>query len=290
MRRFGQLTETEKERQFYLPKPHLMGVRAWSLLTPSLFSAFGFGAFAVLAYSFTEVQQLSAYFRRILVLVGAFSLAVGAEFGTLPAIVEIFRKAGSRGKQKVRIWDWAGLIISLIATLASFLFAFATLLGERTNWSKSFQIWGSIVLGLFAALDCYVNFAEFGLYLSTFDDRMDTWERKYAKWRQDLAEATGWARRSDNPRGAEPRSGVAASTPALTDQEQADWWKAYQEVPNLQVEEPYQLSDRTRAVLDQAYVRFLHEQGRPISEIVSVTDFTLPQILDIIRKECNGTD
>lgn len=290
-RSFAQLTESEKESRFYLPKPRILGVRAWSLLIPAVFSVIGFGAFAVLAYSFTEVQTLPVDFRRILVLIGAFSLAVGAEIGTLPAVVEIFRKAGSKGKQKVRVWDWAGLVISAIATLASFLFAFATLLGERTNWSQSVQVWGAIVLGLFAAADSYVTFAEFGLYLSTFDDRMELWEKKYAKWRQDMAEVTGWAR------GETPKERIVARQPEIRQQaielreRYGDPVQHLGEMLGSLSEDQDKIDPNIQLALDRAHIEYLHSEGSLVPEIASVTDFTIGEVLDIIRKgDSNGTD
>lgn len=251
-RTFTQLTEAEKQSHFYLPRPRLLGFRSWSLLVPSLFSALGFGAFAVLAYSFTEVRNLPVAFRRIIILVGAFSLAIGAELGTLPAIVEIFRKAGSKGIHTVRTWDWIGLGISLVATIMSFIFAFATILGEATNWSRSMQVWGSIAIGLAAALDSYVNFAEFGLYLSTFDDRIEAWDRQYASWRKEMAVADGWTR------------GTVAVSP-------------------VQVVQPV---IATEEAADAVYVNYLHtDMGMPVPEIQSTTGFTMAKILGIIRKE-----
>lgn len=88
------------EQDFYLDRPQMLGVRGWSLLIPSILAAIGFCAFAVLAFSFTELQSLPATFRRWLVIVGSFSLAIGGEVGTLSATVEIFRK-----RKRAEIWD-----------------------------------------------------------------------------------------------------------------------------------------------------------------------------------------
>jgi hypothetical protein len=63
--------------------------------------AVGFCAFAVLAFSFTELATLPATFRRWLVIVGSFALAIGGEVGTLAATIEIFRK-----RNKAEVWDW----------------------------------------------------------------------------------------------------------------------------------------------------------------------------------------
>ena len=180
------------ESDFWQPRPKLWGWRTWSLLLPSIASAIGFFAFAVLAYSFTELTTLPPDFRKSLVLIGAFSLATGGEIGTLGTVVEIFRRRAD-DKQAGQSWGWLGLTISIISTLAAFLLAFATLLGESTTWATPVRMWGAIGVGLFAALDSYTNFAEFGRFLSSFDRRMRQWEKKYYEWRRWMAQSTGWA-------------------------------------------------------------------------------------------------
>ena len=161
------------------PRPPARDLRAWSLLIPAIASAVGFFAFAVLAYSFTEINLLPGWFRVGLVIVGAFSLAVGGEIGTLTTTVEIYRK---HARGAARRWDWIGLVVSLCATLGEFLVAFATLLGVRATWAEPVQLWGPVVLGLLSALDSYTNFMEFGFYLAEYDTRYERWLRQYERW------------------------------------------------------------------------------------------------------------
>lgn len=153
-------------------KPKALGWRGWSLLIPSILSAVGLFCFAVLAYSFTELQTLPTEFRRLLVVVGAFALAAGSEIGTLFAVVEIYRKGGPH------TWDWLALFFSLCTTVASFVLAFAALLLRSVVWVPLLLDWGAIVLGVLAALDSYGGFMEFGLYLNSYDRRLDQWERR----------------------------------------------------------------------------------------------------------------
>lgn len=178
------MRELDGEFYFWKPKPQppTTDIRSWSLLIPAMFSAVGFFAFAILAFSFTEIQSLPSWFRTGLVIVGAFCLAVGGEIGTLTTTVEIFRKS----RQGDAIWwDWVGLTLSLFATLAEFLIAFATLLGVKAQiWSEPMQLWGPIALGLLSALDSYTNFAEYGLYLSMYDKRVVAWQREYNRERK----------------------------------------------------------------------------------------------------------
>jgi len=152
------------------PKP--LGFRGLSLLLPSISSAIGFFCFAVLAYSFTEIQDLSAGFRRALVIVGAFTLAFGSEVGTLAQVVEIYRKPARV------LWDWLALVISGAATVTSFVLAFAVLILRDLAWVSLLRDYGAVVLGILAALDSYGGFMEFGLYLNSHDARIDTWEQR----------------------------------------------------------------------------------------------------------------
>jgi hypothetical protein len=145
----------------------------------------GFFAFAVLAYSFTELEALPASFRSRLVVLGAFTLAAGGELGTLTATVEVYRKSkmlDSDGEPATNRWDWAGLVVSLCATLGEFLIAFATLLGVQATWGPAVQQWGPVALGLMSALDAYVNFMEFGFYLADYDQRRERWQRLAEEW------------------------------------------------------------------------------------------------------------
>lgn len=142
----------------------VLGWRGLSLLIPSVASAVGFFCFAVLAFSFTELQVLPQWFRTGLVLCGSFSLAFGSEVGTLSNVIEIYRKGNNK-----QIWDWIALVISVMSTFVGVVLAFATLLGAKAMWSSFVQVWTPIALGLLAALDSYGNFLEFGLYLARVD-------------------------------------------------------------------------------------------------------------------------
>lgn len=172
------------EQDFYLDRPAMLGVRGWSLLIPSILAAVGFCAFAVLAFSFTELATLPAAFRRWIVIVGSFALAIGGEVGTLSATVEIFRK-----RKHAEAWDWLALAISALATMAAFVLSFAALLGVNATWSQAVKLYGPIVLGVLAAFDAYSGFAEVGMYLSTYDDRMSEWQAHFDAFRREALAA-----------------------------------------------------------------------------------------------------
>jgi len=169
-----------RESDFYIAKPKALGWRGASLLVPALFSGLGFCAFAILAFSFTEMAVLGQMFKTALVLIGSISLAIGGELGTLSNTVEVFRKNG-----KANAWDWSALCISVLSTLAGFLLAFSALLGVTSTWAGWMQVYGPIVLGLLCALDSYFNYVETGMYLSTFDERMKTWREQFEQYKRD---------------------------------------------------------------------------------------------------------
>lgn len=186
---------TETKTTFWKRPPAQPGhdLRFWSLLIPAAFSALGFCAFGVLAFSFTELQLLGSL-RTWLVVIGAVSLAIGGEVGTLGATIEVYRKSQvlktkqrkDRQSGETRTieysdavwWDWVGLVVSLCATFLEFVIAFAALLGVNATWGPTVRLYGPIVLGVMSALDAYVNFMEVGLYLSQYDKRYKKWEEE----------------------------------------------------------------------------------------------------------------
>lgn len=166
----------KNETNFWLERPTMMGIRGWSLFIPSVASAVGFFVFAALAFGFTELDMLPEAYRRVMVLVGAFSLAFGSEVGTLSSITEIYRKGERLGR-----WDALALVISIMSTIGAFVLSFATLLGAKASWSSVVQLYGPIILGVLSGLDSYSNFLEFGLYLNTYDKRLTRWEKQYSE-------------------------------------------------------------------------------------------------------------
>ena len=54
--------------------------------------------------------------------------------------------------------------------------AFASLLGTSASWSETVKLYGPIALGVLAALDSYGGFIEFGLYLNSYDKRLEVYQ------------------------------------------------------------------------------------------------------------------
>lgn len=154
------------------PKPRVMGVRALSLLIPSICAAIGLFCFAVVAFSFTEMTNLPYEFRKWLVIVGAFTLATGGEVGTISGVVEISRKR----KIKQATWiDIAAVWVSGAASLSEFIIAMSFLSGFDITES----VYRILALGILAIFDAYFSFHEFGDYLGSHDNRVDQWKAEY---------------------------------------------------------------------------------------------------------------
>lgn len=240
-----------KETDFYLDRPSVLGWRGVSLLVPAVASAVGFFAFAVLGFGFTELGALPQWFRTGLVLVGAFALALGGEIGTLSNTVEIFRKHGRQ-----TVWDWGSLAISVLATLAGFLLAFSALLGARARWADWLQLYGPVLLGMLAALDSYGGFVEFGLYLNSYDERMQVWRDQFEQWKR--AEVDAQRRAVEQARAAalaakaEPNTPSPAGFPYPIDQARA------------LAQEKAELTKEERK--DQVIALFSQDPGRPIAQ------------------------
>jgi hypothetical protein len=131
------------------------------------------------------------------VIVGSFTLAIGGEMGTLAATIEIFRK-----RSHAETWDWLALGISALATMAAFILSFAALLGVSAGWSTAVKLYGPIVLGVLAAFDAYAGFAEVGMYLSTYDARMQEWQAAFDAFRKEAQAQVAAHKIADAPQAA----------------------------------------------------------------------------------------
>jgi len=186
---FEALTEKEKRAMCPTPEPKSPG-KDWRWY--SLWMLFLFG---ILAFSFTQLRDLSPVTLRRLVMGGAICMAFGGELGTPFAIFEVFRKYKSVG---ATLWDWTGLVVSLCSSVTSIILGWAWLLAIDTTWSPLVQTYGPLFLGVLATADFTVNAMEAGLYLGSHDDRRAKWEEKYYRpWREWVAGETGWAQRVD---------------------------------------------------------------------------------------------
>jgi len=184
---FLMKSEAEKRKLCPIPEPK-QPWRDWTwytLFVPVLIAGLGVMAFAILAYSFTEVREaLAQGWATRLVVSGAIAMAIGGEFGTGFTILEVFRK---HTKGETRYWDWLGLCISFVASTMSLFLSWAWLSGIMASWTGFMQDYGPLILGFCGVADFYAGWMEAGLYKGTYEARFTEWEEKhYHPWRTEV--------------------------------------------------------------------------------------------------------
>jgi len=103
---------------------------------------------------------------------GSALMVIGGEAGTLAAASEVFRKSRSG---ETNVLDWAGLVVSLVATLGNLFVVYSALTPLTDAWVALVRSYGPLVLLLCSGLDFYATVMEFGFYNASFDERMETW-------------------------------------------------------------------------------------------------------------------
>ncbi len=169
------------EADFHLPrpKPPTRDFRWYSLIIPPVGFSIGMVLFGLLGFSFVELRDMPALLRSNIVVMGSIGLAIGSELGTLPALLEVFRKVGAG---RAGVWDWIGLGVSVLTSITILIMSWAWLLQIDILWSESIRTYGPLVLGSLAILDFTAGGIEAGLYLSTYDERQRRWQTDLEDW------------------------------------------------------------------------------------------------------------
>jgi len=113
--------------------------------------------------------------------IGSALMVFGGESGTLAAAAEVFRK--SRVKE-TNVFDWAGLLVSLIATLGNLFVVYVSLTDIQAWWLLWVRASGPLVLLLCSGVDFYAGIMEFGFYNASFDARWAAWNDAKHAWVQ----------------------------------------------------------------------------------------------------------
>ena len=142
------------------PSPAWRDLRALSLLVPGIAATAGAIAYAVQGFAAGQGGALPAQWVSLAVRWGGVALAIGAEGGTLSAMVEIARK---RAANKSNWWDTFNVVVSLIATIV------ARLMALQINQGPGYVR----VLVIASALDAYALMSELGMYLTIRDQAME---------------------------------------------------------------------------------------------------------------------
>ena len=166
---------------FYKPEPKepWSDWRTYSMLIPILSGALGACIFLALGFSFTEMASIPQRARTVLVIAASFAVAFGSTFGSIGSGIEIFRKAYIK---QAKPWDWVSLCISTATTIAGFAMGFAALLGATAEWSAVAQVYGSLVVGTLAALDCSGDMIELGGLFGSHEMRVEVWREERMTW------------------------------------------------------------------------------------------------------------
>lgn len=179
------LTLTEREKFAYCPvlppTPPLRDWRWWSLVVPSIATAFGLFLFGVFAVDFTQLRELPDQVKFVVVFAGAICIPFGSELGTVSSVIEIFRKHfGPTGATKL---DWAGLVTSTCTSIVGVVLSWAYLLSSDTSWSVNVKNYGPLVFGALMVLDFTFSLLETGSYLGSYDKRFHEWYKKeFTPW------------------------------------------------------------------------------------------------------------
>jgi len=153
--------------------------RTYLIGVPVIFSATGAGLFMALSFSFTELDAISQPVKIGLVIVAAFSTAIGSAFGSIGSGIEIYRKAF----EKTAIWlDWTSLALSVAATLGGFIMGFAALLGAVSQWSEAARRVGPLILSALVALDAAGDLIELGGLFAAYNVRYAAWDKERATY------------------------------------------------------------------------------------------------------------
>lgn len=152
-------------KQYWKPEPRLYGLDFWALFAPAFLYTIGvivFGGEAIMAGAITGATQG----------LGSWLMVIGGELGTLASTSEVFRKH----KDARASWlDWAGIGVSLAATLGILLVAFAKLSKLTVIWIEPVRNWGPLVLLLCGGVDFYANVMEFAFFRAHFDEQWTAW-------------------------------------------------------------------------------------------------------------------
>jgi hypothetical protein len=152
-------------KKYWRPEPKLYGVDFWALLLPAACYTIGlilFGGEAMQAGTITGANQS----------IGSLLMVIGGEVGTLASASEIFRK---HKEERATFLDWAGMFVSLVATLGILFVVFTKLTPLTAMWIEPVRTWGPLVLLLCSGVDYTANIMEFAFYRAHFDELWETW-------------------------------------------------------------------------------------------------------------------
>lgn len=157
---------------YWKPEPKRHAFAWWALLVPAIIYSAG-----VIVYAHNAFVPNAAMVNGH--SVGSALMVLGGEAGTLAAAAEVFRKQASK---QANALDWAGLIVSLVATLGNLFVVYVALATLEAPWVAFVRKYGAMVLLLCSGVDFYAGIMEFGFYNASFDARWEAWNDARHTW------------------------------------------------------------------------------------------------------------
>jgi hypothetical protein len=158
---------------YWKPEPKRHGFAWWALLIPAIIYSIGVIVYAHNAFVPGLVAENGH-------AIGSALMVLGGESGTLAAAAEVFRKA--REGETIP-FDWAGLFVSLAATLGNLMVVYVSLAVHLdAPWVEPVRRWGPLMLLLCSGIDFYAGIMEFGFYNASFDARWTAWNDARHSW------------------------------------------------------------------------------------------------------------
>jgi hypothetical protein len=170
-------------------------LRWWLMLVGSVFIALGseVGTLVTTVEIFRKQSMASRrpFLSRMLISILAIARSAQVVRGALSQIaqggtersfnqaIKMIDRTLERQEKGALLWDWFGLIISALTSLSAVALAYVSSLYIAGNvnysWLPIVQQWSPVGLALFGVLDGYINHAEFGLFLASFDEQVKQW-------------------------------------------------------------------------------------------------------------------
>jgi len=170
-------------------------LRWWLMLVGSIFIALGseVGTLVTTVEIFRKQSMASRrpFLGRTLVSLLAIARSAQVARGALSQMVQggteksfnqairMIDRTLERQEKGALLWDWFGLVISALTSLSAVALAYVSSLylagSVDYSWLPVVQQWSPVALALFGVLDGYINHAEFGLFLASFDERVRQW-------------------------------------------------------------------------------------------------------------------
>jgi len=193
--------------EYWRPEPTLYDLMFGALLLPAIIYVTGVCVYGLEAMSARDPVLETQ-------LLGSALMVIGGELGTIATVMEVWRKYVIKA---TNMWDWIGIVVSLLATLGNLFIIFSRQTTIARAWVELVRNYGPLVLLLCSGLDFYATAMELGFRWASFDTRWREWNDARHNWEQ--------ARLTSARKETEPPTVIIEPEPKLTRQRatHAEW-------------------------------------------------------------------